>query len=349
MPTELFFVFPAGSEFASGGNVYNRELVRALCSLGRGAEGEALVVEVLDPAEFVRRITRGAPGLFFVDTLNLEQARVLERKTGRQRAVLMVHHLPSLEPGIKPEDPELGLERAVLPLFDGFVATSPFTADLLARRGFARDRILTVEPGLPAIELGPPRLESPVRGLLVANLIRRKGVLELLDALSAAAHASDAFELEIVGRADLDVDYAITVANRITTTSALSGRVRWRAPVGYGAMGAYYRAASLLISAAGMETFGMALAEARAHGLPILALDAGHAAEHVTEGDNGLIFKSIPALAAGFLALARDTAALRALVTSARRTAAPGPETWARAASTLLGALALSAIERNVT
>jgi glycosyltransferase involved in cell wall biosynthesis len=342
MTTELHFVFPSGSELASGGNVYNRELVRALVAHGRDLDGNPLVVHVFGPDEFVRRVASGAPGLFFVDTLNLEQARVLERKTPRQRAVLVVHHLPSLEPGITPEDPTLGLERAVLPLFDAFVATSPFTADLLARRGFPRERVFTVQPGLPPIELGPPRTEPPLRGLLVANLIRRKGVLELLEAIARASRPDDAFELVLVGRADLDLDYAVAVSHRLTSTPVLTQRVRWVQPVAYGAMGAHYRAASVLISAAGMETFGMALAEARAHGLPILALDAGHAAEHIDDGDNGRIFWSIPALAEGFLTLARDPPALRSLVTNARRFAAPGPDGWPRAAHELLRELARS-------
>jgi len=340
----LSFVLPQGNELASGGNVYNRELVRALERLaeapGAGAVGRAAPsVRTLTPAEFQRKIAAGEAGDYFVDTLNLADAEVLERKVPGQRALLVVHHLPSLEPGMSPENPAIVLERVTLPLFDAFVATSPLTAELLARRGFARERIRIVEPGLPAVELGPPSVESPYRALLVANLIPRKGVRELLFALAARTLPTDPFTLDIVGRVDIDPAYAETVGRVITRSSTLAERVRWQPAVAYDAMGVHYRSASVLLSAASMETFGMALAEARAYGVPILAFDGGYAKHHFEDGVNGRLFDSIEALADEFLRLVRDAAAMRALFESARRTATPGPSTWDRAALRLLAQL----------
>jgi len=261
---------------------------------------------------------------------------VLARKAPLQQSVLVVHHLPSLEPGISPDDPAIGLERAALPLFDRFLVTSAFTADLLVRRGFARERILTVEPGLPPVELGPSTIEPPFRALIVGNLIPRKGIRDLLFALAAAAVPGDAWSLDIVGRADLDPAYAETVGRVITRSPELAARVRFHHTASYAEMGEQYRGASVLISAASMETFGMALAEARAHGVPILALDGGYVSRQFADGAEGRLFKSIPALAEEFLRLMRDGAAMQALFASARRTATPGPDTWDRAARRLL-------------
>jgi len=334
MPAEaLSFVLPAGSERASGGNVYNRELVRALRAL------EVPSLRTLAPAEFRRAIEQGEPGLYFVDTLNLPEAEVLAEKVPGQQSVLVVHHLPSLEPGVSPDDPAIGLERATLPLFERFLVTSAFTADLLVRRGFARERILTVEPGLPAVELGPVSLEPPFRALVVGNLIPRKGIRDLLFALAAAVAPGDAFSLDIMGRVDLDPAYAETVGRVITRSPALAERVRWHHTASYTEMGDHYRGASVLISAASMETFGMALAEARAHGVPILALDGGYVSQQFTDGVNGRLFSSIPALVDEFLRLVREPEKMQALTASARRTATPGPDTWERAARSLLGQL----------
>jgi glycosyltransferase involved in cell wall biosynthesis len=342
MPAEeLRFVLPAGSERASGGNVYNRELVRALRALSAAPDaatpgGSAPSISTLTAEEFRRSIERGEAGLYFVDTLNLREAEGLTHKTPEQHTVLVVHHLPSLEPGISPEDPAIGLERAALPLFDRFLVTSDFTADLLVRRGFSRERIMTVEPGLPAVELGPAATESPLRALLVGNLIARKGIRDLLFALAASVQPTDAFSLDIVGHADLDPAYAETVGRVITRTSALAERVRWHSTTSYEEMSGHYRQASVLISAASMETFGMALAEARAYGVPILALDGGYVSRQFTDGLNGRLFKSITALVDEFLRLVRDATAMQALFASARLTATPGPETWDRAARRLL-------------
>jgi glycosyltransferase involved in cell wall biosynthesis len=338
--SDIDFVLPAGSEQASGGNVYNAELVRALGALAGAAGSGVPCVRTLEPADFTRRIAAGVPGTYCVDTLNFREALVLADKTAEQRAVLVVHHLPSLEPGILPEDRALGLERDALPLFDAYLATSPFTAELLVRRGIARERIMTVEPGLPAVTLEPLVPEPPFRALLVGNLIRRKGVLELLHALGTTASAEDPFEIDVVGRADLDPDYAVNIGRLITTMPALTGRVHWHAPVPYAEMGDYYRHAHVFVSAASMETYGMALAEARAHGLPIFALDGGHTRFHFTDGEDGQLFDSVRALAAGFLTLVREPNALASLFERARRTATPGDGTWERAARRFVSELA---------
>ena len=328
---ELCFVLPVGNELASGGNIYNRELVRAL-----GALPAPPRIRTLTPAEFRTSIDHAKPGLYFVDTLNLADAGVLAHKTAEQHAVLVVHHLPSLEPSISPDDPAVLRERNALPLFDRFLVTSPFTADLLARRGFARDRILTVEPGLPAVALGAASIEPPYRLLLVGNLIPRKGIRDLLFALATSVEPSDPFTLDIVGRADLDPLYAETIGRIITRTPALAERVRWHHTESYDDMGELYRQASLLVSAASMETYGMALAEARAHGVPILALDGGYVSRQFDDGVNGRLFTAIADLAAELLRLVRDGSSFQALFTSARGTAMPGPSTWARAAQRLL-------------
>ena len=330
--SEIDFVLPVGSELASGGNVYNAELLRALTALGAAGTSGVPRVHALEPADFTRRIGEGGAGVYCVDTLNFREALVLAKKTPAQRAFLIVHHLPSLEPGILPGDRALALEREALPLFDAYLATSPFTAELLARRGIAHGRIMTVEPGLPAVRLEPIVPEPPFRALVVGNLIRRKGVLELLHALGTTATPADAFEVDMIGRADLDPEYAINIGRLITTTPSLTHRVHWHAPVPYGEMGVFYRNAHVFLSAASMETYGMALAEARAHGLPILALDGGHSRHHFTDSEDGRLFDSVRALAAGLLTLVREPNALAALFERARRTAAPGPSTWDRAA-----------------
>ena len=119
---DLVFVLPPDSHLISGGNIYNRELTAAV--------RRQRAIDEVSVAEWQRLVASGAAGVFFIDTLILEEflRHVPERPAPGQRFVLVVHHLPSLEPGVDAGDPSLAVEQEVLPRFDGFLATSPYTA-----------------------------------------------------------------------------------------------------------------------------------------------------------------------------------------------------------------------------
>lgn len=336
----LRFVLPAGSELVSGGNLYNRHLIAAL---RRRCE-----VRTLSVAEGLAALAAGEPGRYFIDTLDMGAfLGCLQARRAHQQRILVVHLLPSMRPDLDPADPEvareLAIERAALPCFDAFLTTSAYTSGLLRAAGVSEQAIMTVPPAPPAARAGEQaRRSAPavVRGLMVGNLVAGKGVLPFLEALDARVAAGDRFEIDLVGRTDMEPGYA--EACRRAITGRLAGMVHVRGEVPYEDMGACYGAASLLVSASQMESFGMALQEARAWGLPILACDAGNVRNQFEHGENGYLHATIPDLAAGFLALARDPARMQALFARAQEMRLGGEYTWDDAALALvdeLGAL----------
>src|SRR5262245_7857474 len=102
----LVFVLPAGSEAPSGGNVYDRELTRALA--------EIVPIDRTGFAEAKTAIAAGRPGLYLFDTLDLEKTLALPTPAPEQMFGLVVHHLPSLEPGVAADDPSLVMEDRAL-------------------------------------------------------------------------------------------------------------------------------------------------------------------------------------------------------------------------------------------
>jgi glycosyltransferase involved in cell wall biosynthesis len=328
----LIFGLPPGSAAVSGGNIYNAELVRAL---GRTHE-----VAISNLEACGRELAAGVPGVYFVDTLELGESLARPPRAEGQTLVLIVHHLPSLEPGLAAGDPALCVEAEALPRFDLYVVTSSFTAEHLAGRGIARTRILLVPPGLPGVTCTPRAYAPPLHALLVGNLIRRKCQLEFLSALDERLLDIDRWTLDLVGRSDLDGDYAQACRALVSGSPRLHAAVRLHEAVPYAEMARFYDGAGLLVSAAGMETFGMAIAEARAHGLPILALDRGYVGRHVRNGDSGLLFTELEALADGFIALVRDERAMRELFVRAQAGAATAAESWSAAAGQLEAGLA---------
>jgi glycosyltransferase involved in cell wall biosynthesis len=317
----------------SGGNIYNRELAKALAAL--------TTISVQSFAEAAGMIASKEPGLYLFDTLELEQVSRLPPRTAEQRIGLVVHHLPSLEPGEK-ETNAFANEHTRLRHFDFFIATSDFTHGLLKSRGFAESAILTVPPGTSSgnDEPGAPRAyEAPLSAVIVANLIPRKGVLPLLEALAAREPTTAAFFLRVIGRTDMDPAYAEACRRTAAVSPSLRDAVRIEGPVAHARLGEVYEASHLFVSAAFVETFGMAVHEARAHGLPILALDGGYVCRHFTDGDDGFSCHSHADLARKLGELAGDERRMTTLFERARETRPTTLTTWREAAERFLGEL----------
>jgi glycosyltransferase involved in cell wall biosynthesis len=86
-------------------------------------------------------------------------------------------------------------------------------------------------------------------------------------------------------------------------------------------------ASNLFVSASIMESFGMALAEARTLGLPIVARAGGNVATLVHGGCGGELVTDPSELAAACLRLCRDAGEHRRRLAMARATALP-PRPW---------------------
>ncbi len=331
----LAFVLPSGSHLISGGNIYNRELL--------AAARRHRTVDALSVADWEREVAAGEPGTFVVDTLNMSEflGAVRAPRPDGQRFLLVVHLLPSMDP-VRGDHPSLAVERAALPRFDGFLVTSAYTAGQLRQRGQAQP-CLTVPPGLPARPRPPLELGPGLRALIVGNLVANKGVLPFIHALAAAVRAGDPLAVDVVGRLDLDADHAAACLRAARDAGLTAedpgsdrGLLRFCGPASYEAMDGHYRRSSLFLSPSLMETFGMALQEARAFGLPILACDAGNSAAHVEEGVNGHLYRSIPDLVEGLMELVRSPEQLRGLFASAQAARTGGDYTWDVAACDFL-------------
>ncbi len=99
-----------------------------------------------------------------------------------------------------------------------------------------------------------------------------------------------------------------------------------------------YRRADLLVAVAAMETFGMALGEAAACGLPLIVLKGGYSTRHLAAGGAGEAHHTAASLVDSLVALLenRDHLAELERTTNARR---PAALSWSDAARSLLGQL----------
>lgn len=252
--------------------------------------------------------------------------------------VALVHHPLALEEGLDETQRThlVASERAALALASAVIATSPSTARLLERDyGVEAGRLGVALPGTDP----RPRARgtgSPVRLLSVGTVIPRKAHGILVEALASLASLD--WTCRIVGATDHDAEetrrlrQAImthSLGDRIVLTGALLGKTLERE----------FDAADIFVSASLFEGYGMALTEALAHGLPVVATSGGAIPDTVPPAASVLVAPNDAAgLAEGLGSLLRDPGRRKALAQNAWDYAVSLPD-WPRTAATILAVL----------
>lgn len=324
---EIVLVLPGDHHLVSGGNLFNAGLLEGLAAIGHPHRALGL-------DEATAFAATGVRAAFVLDSVLLPRAAELRsRLRPGQGLHLLAHHLPVFEPWNRTPAIEAATRRD-LAGFDGFLAGSAHAAGLL--EPWLGDRPVAVIP--PALAVRPRGIApagSGFRGLVVASLIRVKGVRPLLEALARGLAENDDLRLDVVGRDDLEPEEARACERLVSADPRLARAVTLHGPVPAASMPGWYERSSVLVSASEHETFGMALHEARAFGLPILALDRAHARPHVPTPAHGRLLSTLVDLIAVCLKLSRDHASLAALRRAAFDHRLPDARTWADSARSL--------------
>ena len=288
----------------SGGNSYDRRLCQGLTDLGWEAcehrlAGSWPVPNDVDRARLAAVVDR-APrdGLLLIDGLIASAAPAeLSRSTLREIRLAVLVHLP-LGVAAAPESAVVADERAALARADAVIVTSRWTRRwLLDAYRLPSERVQVAEPG--AAIAGLTR-STPAGGrlLCVGALAPHKGQDVLVSALARLGGFD--WRCTLVGP-EVDSAYARLV-RVLVTSSGLDGRVELAGPLAPTALAARYAEADLVVVPSLIETYGMVVTEALAHGIPVIATAAGGLPDTLALADDG----SGP----GLLVAADDSAAL---------------------------------------
>jgi len=213
------------------------------------------------------------------------------------------------------------------------IVTSAFTCEGLASYEVPRACISVVEPGTDAAPLAQgshtKRGHNDSRNILcVANLIPRKGHDLLIEALAPLRHLR--WQLTCAGSTKRSPATAAALLRQIDA-SGLEARVRILGELDGAALEQCFVEADLFVLATRHEGFGMVIAEALAHGLPVLATQTGAIPELVLP-DAGIVVPpddpEVLRQALSYLLTERD--ALARLAHGAREVRARLPR-WAQA------------------
>jgi glycosyltransferase involved in cell wall biosynthesis len=216
------------------------------------------------------------------------------------------------------------------------VVTSRATASGLARYGVSADRVAVVEPGTERAPLAAGSDGGASQLLCVASLIPRKGHETLFRALALIRDRR--WLLTCVGSVERD---PVTV-HRLEAQlrrDALEDRVVLAGEADAAAVSAYYQRADLFVLPTAYEGYGMVVAEALAHGLPVISTATGGIPDLVADEAGLLVPSGDPgALAAAISQVLVDPLLRERLTQGARRVRNRLP-TWDIAAGRMANVL----------
>jgi glycosyltransferase involved in cell wall biosynthesis len=253
--------------------------------------------------------------------------------------IALVHHPLAVESGISPAQAESlhASEQAALAAARHIVVTSAATAQQLSSHYAVPAECMTVvRPGSDPVRPAPRRADNTIRLLSVGAVVPRKGYDVLIAALSTLPDLQ--WSLTIAGDCTRNPKAAAQLKADIES-HGLGKRIMVLGAVSAERLGELYAQADIFALASRFEGYGMAYAEAIAHGLPIIGTNAG-AIPGTVPSDAGLLVApdDVPAIASALRRVIGDMDERQRLAAAARRAAGQLP-TWPESARVFAGVL----------
>jgi glycosyltransferase involved in cell wall biosynthesis len=342
----IAFAVPGDLATPTGGYGYDRRIIAELQTLGWQVDVVSLGDGFPQPSPEQRAIAssrlvtlpEGMPVV--VDGLALGALAAEALKIARREPlVALIHHPLALETGLSPAEAEklLESERRALSAARLVIATSLSTGKRLSKDYDVPSESITVAP--PGTDRGAAAKggsDGVLHLLAVGAVVPRKGFDILAEALALLAELP--WRLTIAG--DLTRDQA-TVARLEAqiVRHKLASRVDLLGSVSQERLAGLYVSADIFVLASRFEGYGMAYAEAMAHGLPIVGTTGGATVDTVPPAAGLLVEPgNVKALTRALRRLMEDEKERRSFASGALAAAADLP-TWRDTARIVAAAL----------
>ena len=282
MVRQVFFAVPGDLATPTGGYRYDRRIIAELPALGWGAEvvnlGDGFPYPTADTRATacarLSALARGRPvvidGLAFGVLPDAAEAL-----RASHSLVALVHHPLALESGLSATECASlhASERSALGCARHVIATSATVARLLVEHyGVPSGTVSVVEPGTDRVSTAPRNGAGVVKLLAVGSVIPRKGYDVLIAALARLRHLP--WQLVIAGDCGRSPQTYRQVKGEIGRLG-LADRVSLLGAVAFDELAPLYASADLFVLPSRFEGYGMAYAEAIAHGVPVVGTTAG--------------------------------------------------------------------------
>jgi len=247
--------------------------------------------------------------------------------------------LLALETGLAPADAQAlrASEYDALAAVRGVVVNSPSTSQLLADDYDVPPDLITIAyPGTDRGETAPGSSDDIVRLVSVGAVVPRKGFDVLIEALAPLKNLP--WRLAIAG--DLTRDEATAKQlDADITRHGLADRIEVLGALPADRVAALYVASDVFVLASRFEGYGMAYAEALAHGLPVIGTTAGAIPDTVPPNAGVLVEPNDVKALTRTLRMLIENPKERQWLASGAREAGTALPTWEDSAKRLAGAI----------
>jgi glycosyltransferase involved in cell wall biosynthesis len=333
MPSAVFIV-PGPLTTLTGGSVYDRRMVDGLRQRGWSVDVRELREGF--PLPSPSTLEHAADALASIDdraTVVIDglalgaMPDVVQRHAGRLNVVALVHLPLAEEIGLDADTARVleASECRALRLVKRVVVTGRAAVDAVAHLGVRAENVTVVEPGTDLAPLSRGSCSKTINLLCVATISPGKGHEGMIRSL--AANRAHSWALTCVGSVTRHPATVERLA-RVVAAEELDGRVTLVGEAAEDGLQACYDGADLFVLNTARETYGMAVAEALAHGLPVVSTRTGAIPTLVGE-DAGLLVDPCdgPALT-GALSRVLGDAGLREHLRDGARHARERLERW---------------------
>ncbi|MBE0436462.1 MAG: glycosyltransferase family 4 protein [Methylomicrobium sp.] len=271
----------------SGGNLYNRNILHEarLCRFPL----HSVTVSAIDRERLAE--WRKNYELLIWDSLFWRELAGMAETLKDSPSCLLCHYLPSLNPLAAARDRVVWREiecRAIASM-RFVIATGQAVFDEIQKR-FPSKRVGLCEPGIDEAFKPEPvqkNTSTIVQFLTVANLLPEKGYLDIFQAL--AGLTAWPWRWHFCGSDRIDAEFTQRFW-RSAGELNLHDRIHYEGVLTLEQVAELMLASDVFVSASHYESYGMALAEAAAMRLPIVASETGAAGQIVRHGVNGFLF-----------------------------------------------------------
>ncbi len=332
---KIGFLIYGSLDTLSGGYMYDRKLVEYLRAQGDDVEIISLpwrnyAAHLTDNFRFSEQqaVRLQKFDVLIQDELNHSSLIAANRKPHPYPIVSLVHHLRCSE--LRPKwqnDFYRMVEKKYLQSVDGFIFNSQTTKGVVnGLMGNSKPSVIAYPPtdrfgeAISEKEISERATSDKLKILFLGNVIERKGLHTLLQALRHAQGNAFDFRLDIVGSLTAEPAYAKQMQDFVTV-NGLSSTVHFHGALDNEALIEKLRQAHILVVPSSYEGFGIVYLEGMAFGLPAIGTTAGAAGEIIEHGKTGYLIEpnDSTTLATHISQLASDRSLLAELSLNARR------------------------------